>query len=184
MTDITHGDKPKLLVRMLLWYFKKHYNINHKVNIQFDIENCGNPVIRNIREKVHEGTSHMNNAYHRDSVNEVVDFLLWIIYKDTAYRQPFFYIFNNILDDVDVLKPMVKRYCDEPDGWYINAWIKSMQNTKDKQKNKKLRSIDKSYDEQLFVPELQHKKYDELYKEKCRQMERELEIEKKRKGWL
>jgi len=182
MADINHGDKAKFTIRLMMWYFHKKYDSNKNKNISFDIENCGNPVIRLLRKKIRNTTKHIQTEYHNTVSNDMVDLMLWILYKDTAYRQPFFYALKDILDSKDELMPMLEKYIVEPDDWYMNRWKKAKELTYEQRKDKKIPSLGMSVEEKFFVPDLQHENYDRLFASRKKELDAEFELQKKRKN--
>jgi len=184
MADINQGKKPKYLLRMGVWYFKKKYNESSKTDIKTDMENCGNPIIRKIYNIIKKDSEKIETIYHKNIIDDFSELGLWVMYKDTAYRQFFFYTLKHILENKDEFMKLLEEYYVEPEEWYMNRWKKAVYNTLGKKENGTITNTDMSYDEKIFVPEYQHQKFDSIYKDKLDEMIREMEIEKKKKGLI
>lgn len=164
---ITKTDYEKRLLQIAIKWFIKHYTKGEKnVDIKDDIEHCGNPVIRKVYKQVitemlkniDESAGHQ---IHR--IDEVVTFLLWILYKDTAYRQPAMWAFRKLLEMKDELMPYLEDI-DEPCDWYVNRWVESKKMTSEGIERGDVPESGMSVAESFFVPELQQVRFDELEK--------------------
>lgn len=177
--NITPADKEKKLIRLALWWFKRKYKKGeHSKSIKDDMEHCGNPVIRKVRKLIKEECIDNISEYEkhqREAIEEVGTFLLWILYKDTAYRQPAMWLLEKLYEKEDEIRPHIKKYLTKPENWYVNEWSKSKQITKEKRENGELADGHFSDAETYFVPELQQERFKKINKE--------IEKQKRKKGW-
>lgn len=169
--DITPADKYKKLIRFALWFIYKKSG-KTKEFISEDMKHCGNDVIRKMMNKINEGLNEIKEEPQRNRTREVAEFMLWIMYKDTAYRQPFFYILNEIIKDKDIFKGM-NNFIVEPKNWYVNQWHDSKAMTDKQRKEGKITDGELSQCELTYVPDVQNKRFKKEYEE----------IEKARKRW-
>jgi len=169
--DILPADRYKKLLRFALWFIRQKVGKTAD-EINNDVSHCGNPVIRKMMKHVNNCLDKINEEPQRNRTKEVANFFAWIMYKDTAYRQPFFYILNEIINDKDCYKE-IKDYVEQPDKWYVNQWHESKKITAKKRNENKLTDKQLSDAELIYVPQVQDKKFDALYKE----------METKRKRW-
>lgn len=178
MPDIGVGDKPKRLIRIAMWWLRKQLaDGKDKDSIHEDILSCGNPVLRKMLAIiVKDGANNIRELYQQALIRDGMELIFWTIYKDTAYRDPFFYVLKKILDKKDELYPLVEEYVKEPDDWYINVWTSTRDNTVALRKEGKLTNAQMSPDEEIFVPQFQYKKIYDI-------MEKDTQREKKRRGW-
>jgi len=177
MIDIGFGDSEKRTFRLALWWARKKYADGKKApEIHNDIANCGNPVIRRIHKLLYETADNIDEKYQNALIKDMGEFFLWIMLKDTAYRDPFFWIIKNILDQKDTLMPLLDEYYEEPENWYINRWTDTKVNTAKLRDEGKITDHELGPDENIFVPQHQYAKIHKIIDE-------ETQKEKKRRGW-
>ncbi len=104
-------------------------------------------------------------------IEQFSDFGLWIMYKDTAYRQIFVWFLKQILDNKEYLMPLVDKYYVDIDDMYVNLWSNTKKKTREMQESGELPVGILSEAEKYFVPS-----------EQKRHMLEELERERKKKG--
>lgn len=180
MVDIVVGDPPKHDIRLAAWWLRRKYaKGKSKDEIHDDMMNCGNPVIASIMQDIRKYAGEIKQDYHKSVITDFVELLLWIIYRDTAYRDPFFYILKHMLDKKDELMPMIMEYYKEPDKFYVNAWTDSLDHTDKLKKEGKLTYGDLSEDENMFVPQVQHGNFKKI----LGQIEEDTKKERRRRGW-
>ena len=174
--EIAPADKEKWYLRIAMnWFIKKYSGGKNSKEINEEMENCGNSVIRYIRrlkKELHDNIS-PREKHQRRMVNELGDFLLWIMYKDTAYRQMFFWALKHMMEDKDDLMPVINEYYREPKDWYVNVWSDAKQKTKDLRKQGKLKEGQLSEEEKYFVPSITY----------ARIQEEEMERKSKKMGY-
>lgn len=177
MPDIGFADKPKRLVRLGLWWIRKKFAEGKEApEIHDDIVNCGNPVIRRFHKVMLETSGNIEENYQNGLMRDLSEFMLWIIYKDTAYRDPFFWSLKRILERKDELMPLIEKYYKEPKDWYINTWTATKKNTARLIKENKLPEGQLAPDEHTFVPQSQFKEIYDI-------INRDTTEEKKKRGW-
>lgn len=170
--QITKVDKEKRLLQLAMWWFKKKYKgRGNTEEIEEDIKHCGNPIIRIIHEEMLRGLDSIDvDAKHqRDVPKDVGEFLLWILYRDTAYRQPAFYILKNILDRKEEIMKYMDKYYDEPESWYANRWRESKRATKEQVEKGEIPEGYMSESETYFTPEIQAQRFQQIEKELMKQ---------------
>jgi hypothetical protein len=142
--------------------------------IHNDLRMSTNPVIRKIYRQIVEAGQAMPTDYHSSTICDLGAFALWVMYKDTAYRDPFFWLLDNLVNDKDIrakLKPFVKQ----PADWYCPQWIKSKDRTAQLKKDGVIGELDMSQEEGRFVPELQFKEINNMVQSEIeRQRQRRL----------
>ena len=158
MADIiAFGDKHKKLVKIAINWFRKKTGANIEI-VHKDLQRCGNPVFALIDQVINEASDSIDEKWQRRVVGELGELFLWILYKDTAYRDPAFWILNKILDNADYLKEQLKDYVKEPKDWYVNAWSESKRHTAELIEQGKIPSYAKALDESIFTPAEQEKR--------------------------
>ena len=178
MPDIAVGDKPKRIIRLAMWWLRKQLaNGEDKASIHDDIMSCGNPALRKLLAIiVNDGANNINEVYQKALIRDGMELIFWTIYKDTAYRDPFFHVLKKILDKKEELYPLVENYYKDPDDWYINTWTKTKENTARLREEGKLTPDAMSPDEEIFVPQYQYKKVYDI-------IDKDTKHEKRRRGW-
>ena len=187
--DIPGMDISKTKMRLIMWLAQRElqrnadkYQLEIKENktvmeaIQDDLRNCSNPVVRRMYKQLLEASEHMKTKHHTTIIRDFGSFLLWVCYKDTAYRDPFFWLIKNICDDKE-LQESLTTYYREPSKWYCPTWTESKNKTKELRDKGLINSYDMSSEEEIFVPKLQHEKWVEI-------MDKELEVNARKKLWL
>lgn len=122
--------------------------------IHDDLRVCPNRGIRLIYKNIVEAGVAMKERYQTSTIIDLVPFALWVAYHDTAYRDPMFYVLNNIINDSqfkDDIKPFVK----EPKDWYCPIWHDAKENTNKLRANGEISEYELAPDELEFVPERQ-----------------------------
>ena len=163
--DILGADDMKWHMRIIAKYamnelqkhFKKQHNIKLSENQSFidyvhdDLRVCTNPGIRKIYNQILLAGEAMPTQHHSSIIVDLGSFLLWVVYKDTAYRDPLFWMINNIISDPNFKKD-IQSYVVEPKDWYCPRWIQSKENTEQLRKENRIADYALSPDEQTFVP--------------------------------
>jgi len=174
--DIIPADKPKKLFRIAMWWLRKEYaKDKNQAQIHDDMVNCGNAVMRSFYKELLSVADNVKEERQARIIREFGEFALWIAYRDTAYRGPFFYMIKHILDMKEELYPVVEKYYKEPEEWYINLWHDSKEITKKQRKEGKITKSELSEAEKYFVPAVGSKRLIETNKE--------LDRERRRRGW-
>ena len=162
--EIRPADKEKWYLRIAMdWFVKKYSGGKNRNEISDEMDNCGNQFIRYMRRL--KGKT-INNIAKREKhqirmINEVGDFLLWIMYKDTAYRQIFFWFMKQLMDDKENLMPMIEKYYVEPEDWYVNIWSEGKDKTDKQRAEGKIGKHELSEEEKYFVPSITYKRIQE-----------------------
>ena len=172
--DIVPADKEKWYLKLAMkWFIKKYSGGKNGNIIHEEMEQCGNPIIRFLLNKKEEIVDNIKEEEHQiDVIDNMSEFLLWVLYKDTAYRQIFFWALKQLMDEKENLMPKINEYYREPKDWYVNVWHDSKQKTKKQRESGELSENGMSMAEQYFVPKITQ-----------RRIEEELEKERKKKGW-
>jgi len=170
--EIKPADREKWYIRIAMnWFIKKYSDGKNSKIIHEEIADCGNPIIRFMIKQRNKLTDKILERYQVEMIEKFSDFGLWIMYKDTAYRQVFIWFLKQILDNKKTLMPLVNKYYVDIDDMYVNLWSKSKKKTKEMQESGELPQGFLSEAEHYFVPSTQAKK-----------QVAELEYERKKKG--
>jgi hypothetical protein len=182
---ITKADREKWLMRIGMgWVRKKFAEGKNAKQISELMEDCGNPVIKFLHSILHKTIANINtkDRHQERALEEFGDFGLWVMYEDTAYRQPFIWALKQILDKKKELMPFVMKYYVEPKDWYVNRWARSKEITKEKREKGELDSFTLSDAEKYYVPAITNERNNAIYKQKIMEYVSEMEKEKKKKG--
>jgi len=152
--DILLSEKEKKLVRLTVYLLRKKLGECAKAeNIHNDMLDCGNDGIREIAKIINETADLVQEPYQRKTIKQISELGLWICYKDTAYRDNFFYTLDKILSNAEAIRVMIKPYVKHPDKWTVNSWNESKKITAEEKKDKKIMQLSDA--EKIFVPKLQ-----------------------------
>jgi len=152
MADIVAwGDKHKKLIKIAEGWLRKKIGASISV-VHEDLEHCGNPIFARLAIYLNQAADEVQRDYQQKIIRDYGELFLWIMYKDTAYRDPAFWILYQMLEHADVLKKELEQYVKDPEDWYVNAWNESKKNTAEKRKEGKIPKNRKSFDESIFTP--------------------------------
>jgi hypothetical protein len=165
--DILKSEPNKRIIKWALWLLrvKLGEQANAK-NIHDDMMNCGNMGIQYLA-KMNMTTAEFVKCNHQKNIQlEVVELFLWIAYKDTAWRDQFFYNLDVILQHATEIRALIKPYVKTPDKWHVNVWEDSKTETKEKIENGEVLQGHVSFAESVHVPEMQRKRLTEIANKK------------------
>jgi hypothetical protein len=169
----------KFAQRKLAAEFQKKYSITLEKGQTFidyihnDLKMSTNPGVRKFYKLILEAGHAMPTDYHSSTICDLGAFALWTMYKDTAYRDPFFWILDQLQKDPEFEKD-IKEFVKDPSDWYCPQWIRSKNDTERMRKANEISALEMSSAEARFVPELQVKEINEM-------LSKELERQKQRK---
>jgi len=135
-----------------------------------DLRMCPNQGIRKIYKKLLLAGEAMPTQHHSSMIVDLGSFILWITFKDTAYRDPLFWIMDGLLSDPDFKNDIQQLVVKNPKDWYCPQWIASKKETKRLKDEGKLEEFGLSPAEKIFVPEEQ---INNINNELKKQIERE-----------
>jgi len=177
MLDIKQADNLKFRIRLFTYFINreltkkaKEYGLILKEGqtvidaMREDLENCTNLPIRNIYFKISEASNKMGENYQTEIIQQYSIIFLWILYRDTAYRDPFFWVISEVVNN-PVFMEQLKPYVKPPDLWYCPNWNKSKKNTLDKKISGELGRFELSPEEKVFVPKFQREFQDNIIKQ-------------------
>ena len=130
--------------------------------IHDDIINCGNLGIRYLAN-LNLTTAEFVKCDHQKNIQlELVELFLWFVYKDTAWRDQFFYDLDEMLKNADEIRALIKPYVKQPKDWHVNNWMESKEITaKDIADGKVLRGS-VSMAESVHVPPIQRQRLSQI----------------------
>lgn len=158
MTDIKWGEHSKKILRLLLKLGYHHLKVDMAIideNLQF----YPNPIIKNLNAILLIGTNQIKPYWQRRMTQQYGQLLLWLIAKDTAYRDIFFWVLNEVLKKADKLQVLIKPFVKPPDQWIPNVWHDSKEKTKQLRKDGKLPNNMHSLEESMWVKSTQDKRH-------------------------
>lgn len=158
--DIMHANLQKKYIQLGIKLLRRKLGESASVEgVKSDLENCGNPVFARIYKTMIETSSEIKGNWQRKTVEEIGGLLLWILYRDTAYKDIAIYILNEVLKDADKYKEDLKPYLKEPKDFYVNEWVESKELTA---KKEGIGQYGRSFAEEVFTPTIQRKKWKKL----------------------
>lgn len=127
-----------------------------------DLRNCPNQVVKSVNTVILAAANQMKNRWQRKTIKLFGQLGLWIVYKDTAYRDAFFWIMYQILIRADKLLKVIEPYVKEPCDWTPNLWYDSRKLTKEQKKKGEIPDYSKSMEETIFTPSIQDKRHKKI----------------------
>jgi len=159
------ADNAKWKVRIMMYFMQRELTKMMKEHgvlipkgksvmdmVHDDLRTCPNRGVRKLYKKIIEAGSHMKERYQMGTIIDLAPFALWVAYHDTAYRDPLFWVANEIIDDHE-FKEDIKPFVKQPNEWYCPLWHDAKENTQEKRDNDELTKFQISDDEGMFVPE-------------------------------
>jgi hypothetical protein len=153
---IASGDKYKKIIKIADKWIRSKLGASVEV-VHADMENCGNPAFSIVDELINMAADSIDEKYQQKMVRNYGELFLWILYKDTAYRDVAIWLLYQLANNGDELKEMLKPYLRQPDEWYVNSWNKSKRHTAKLRKEGKISSVRKALDEDIFTPPTQRR---------------------------
>jgi len=151
LVDIYFGEFQKKLIRIGAELIRRKMGASTQV-INYDIEGSSNEVVKAL-DKIIVGTSdRIEPRYQKQMIKDYGRLGLWILTKDTAYRDEFFWMLYNLLKNADKLLPLVEPYVKNPDEWYPNLWHQSKQKSKKLKEENRIPDYEMSVQEKVFKP--------------------------------
>lgn len=148
---ISDGDKYKKIVKIAIGWARKKLGANVE-KVHEELEVCGNPIFARIAVLINATADNIDAKYQSKVVRELGELFLWILYKDTAYRDMVFWILWQLLEDPERLKKELEYYVKDPEEWYVNVWVRTKAQTKKLQDEGKISKTRKAPSESIFTP--------------------------------
>jgi len=161
--DIIQSEPQKRIIKWGVWLLRKKLGEQSTVkNVHDDIINCGNLGIRYIAN-LNMTTAEFVKCDHQKNIQlELVELFLWFVYKDTAWRDQFFYILDELLKDADEVRALIKPYVKTPDKWHVNVWMDSKEETAKQVVDGKIGEGQVSFSESVHVPSIQRQRLSKI----------------------
>lgn len=164
------SEREKKIIRLGVWLLRKKLGESASVShIHDDMLYCGNPVIKKITEIINKSANLCKEDFQKKTVTELSELGLWICYKDTAYRDMFFWILNEMLEHADELKKELKPYVKEPKDWYVNVWHEGKKDSQKKRESGEIPFYAFSETEKVFSKEIQRRRLNKIAKKNFKQ---------------
>jgi hypothetical protein len=158
MTDIAWGEHSKKILRLLLKLGYHHLKVDMDI-IDENLRFYPNPIIKNLNDIITIGANQIKPYWQRRMLKQYGQLILWLIAKDTAYRDVFFWILNEILKKADELQVLIKPFVKPPEQWSPNLWHASKEKTVQLKKDGKLPNNTHSFEESVWVKAIQDKRH-------------------------
>ncbi len=158
MTDIAWGEHSKKILRLLLKLGYHHLKVNMDI-IDENLKFYPNPVIKNLNDILIVGSNQIKPYWQRRMMRQYGQLILWLVAKDTAYRDVFFWILNEILKRADEFRVLIKPFVKPPSQWIPNLWFDSVEKTKQLKKEGKLPDNMHSFEETMYFKSIQDERY-------------------------
>lgn len=165
MVDLGYGNQSKKIIRMAAKLVCFKLNIDAQI-IDEDLKYNQNQVVRNLNSALTLGAELIKPSWQRKTVKQLGQLGLWIVIKDTAYRDAFFWILYQVLKRADKLLVMIEPYVKPPEEWTPNVWKDSKLKTKKLKDTGHIGANAMCLEETIFTPNIQNKRQKELLKKR------------------
>lgn len=118
-----------------------------------------NPVIKSLNNILIAGTNQIKPYWQRRMARQYGQLIIWLVAKDTAYRDVFFWILSEILKKADKLLILIEPFVKPPEQWSPNLWFDSVEKTQQLRKEGKLPNNTHSFEESIWVKAIQDKRH-------------------------
>lgn len=163
MTDIAWGEHSKKVLRLLLKLGYHHLKVDMNI-VDENLRFYPNPVIKNLNAILTIAANQIKPYWQRRMTLQYGQLILWLIAKDTAYRDIFFWILNEILKRADELRIMIKPFVKPPKQWIPNIWFDSQSKTKQLRAKGEIPENGFSFEESMWVKNMQDERYNKNMK--------------------
>jgi len=165
--EVRFLESDKRIIKAGLWLLRKKLGESaSKEAVHDDLVNCGNDAIKELSSIISDAADKIKEKYQKGIVEQLSEIGIWICYKDTAYRDIFFYILNEVLKEPDKFREMIAPYVKEPEKWHVNVWHDSKEFTNKEIQEGKIPNTGKSLAESVHVKIIQTKRLMKLNKNK------------------
>lgn len=163
MTDIIYGEKLKKILRYLLKTGYKMLRTDMEMAGR-DLEYNPNLAIRNLNALIVLTASHLKqkDQWQKKMTLGYGQGILWTVIKDTAYRDPFFWALDKLLEHPEEMRKLIKPYVKPPEEWIANMWTDSKNKTNKLQQAGKLMKGVMSLEESIFTPDIQDRRHKKI----------------------
>lgn len=158
MTGIAWGEHSKKILRLLLKLGYRHLKVDMDI-VDESLKFSPNPVIKNLNDILIIGANQIKPYWQRRMMRQYGQLILWIVAKDTAYRDVFFWILNEMLKKADRLQVLIKPFVKPPEEWIPNLWHNSKGRTEELKKEGKLPDNMHSFEESMYIKSTQDKRH-------------------------
>lgn len=163
--DIMASEKEKKAIRLAVWLLRKKLGDGAKADaVRQDMMHCPNYVFQKVTGILLDAASKTDSGWQQKILGDIGLFGLWLNYKDTAYKPIFLWMLRelkHLMEEDEKLAQEIED-AEEPEDWYVNAWIRSKKHTKELRKKKKIPEYLKSEDESIFTPGEQQKRWSKM----------------------
>jgi hypothetical protein len=149
MADILFGEYPKKILRMTMVLVRKRLGASIEI-VDQDMDICQNEAIKAIDTVLVAASNQIIAPWQQKMSKEFGRLALWILYKDTAYKDMFIWMLHQILKHADKLLPVVEKMVKQPDEWTPNVWWKARQTSEKMRQENKIPKNWKSLEESVF----------------------------------
>lgn len=91
------------------------------------LSDCSNEAISFIHYVSSEAMKETLDDEEYARVSRMFEFLLYVVYLDTAYRDPFFWILDKIVRED--MRMIIAKHVIKPFDWYVNVWVRGKELT-------------------------------------------------------
>ena len=118
-----------------------------------------NPVIKSLNNILIAATDQIKPYWQRRMTRQYGQLIIWLVAKDTAYRDVFFWMLSKILEKADKLLILIEPFVKPPEQWSPNLWHASIGRTAQLRKEGKLPDNTHSFEESVWVKAIQDKRH-------------------------
>jgi len=154
VAGVEYAEWDKKILRMGLGVICKKLKKKEPVRNN-DIACSPNPVVRVLDKLLVATADNLKPKWQHDTTKTFGKFFLWLVAKDTAYRDAFFWALYKLLKMADKLLPLLEPYVKPPEEWFPNVWQDGKDETAKLRKEGKIPRNSLSQVESIFLPNKQ-----------------------------
>lgn len=163
MATMREAGKQKKAIRIAMWLLQKKLGVTVE-SMANDLEHSGNPIFQELYSALLKTVENNDSAFQRRTTYQVGVTMLWVLYRDTGYKDETYWGLTQILLKAPELLTALSEggYLKPPEKWACNVWNKSRIRTKRLRKEGKIPENAYSVDEDIFIPTKQRRKLRKL----------------------
>ena len=151
MAGVEFSEWDKKILRMGLKAISKRLKKGEPQRDE-DLKFNPNPIVNVLGKLIELTAGNLKAKWQAATIRTYGKFTLWLVIKDTAYRDAFFWMLYKLLKSADKLLPLIEPYVKPPELWFPNVWVDTKEATHKKREKGEIPDNALSLQETVFLP--------------------------------
>lgn len=151
--DIYEISMHKKIIRTTVWLLRHKLGSCATVErVHEDLMESGNATVQFLTGMLNYAGKNIKERYQSKTVSELGELSIWILTKDTAYRDIFFWLLDQVLQRATEIRKWIQPYVKDPKDWYVNVWHETKKESDKLKTEGRIPKYGKSASEKIFTP--------------------------------